>query len=163
MGIAGAVLIPVGVGALTAVWGIVSQRTIARRRATFDYIASGERDREVIEARRKFIELTKAPGGLAPWAAEDKEKTPEAQSVRIVLNEFELIAIGIQRGIVDAELYRRWYESGVIRHWNHAEPFVKALRARTGNQAVFHEFEELAKWFRGEKNPRRRWWVGRFF
>ena len=49
MGIAGAVLIPVGVGALTAVWGIVSQRIIARRRATFDYIASGERDREIID------------------------------------------------------------------------------------------------------------------
>ena len=159
----GAVLISGGVGAVVAVWGLLSQRSIARRRTTFDHIAASERDGYMIKARQKFIELAKAPDGLAKWAAEDKEQTEEVQCIKIVLNELELVAIGIQRGIIDAELYKRWFKSGVIHHWRHAEPFVSVLRNRTGNHAFFHEFQEMARWFQDDKMPHRRWWIGRFF
>lgn len=158
MDIVGAVLLS-GAGAATvAVWGIFTQRAIARRRTTFDHIAASDQDGDVIKARNKFIELAKAPGGLAPWADENKEQTDEVQSIKLVLNDFELISIGIQRGIIDAKLYQRWFKSGVIRHWKYAEPFVSALRTRTGNDSLFHEFQEMARWFGDNKMPRRRWW-----
>ena len=163
MDIVGAVLVSGGVGAGVAIWGLLSQRAITRRKTTFDHIAASDRDGDVIGARNKFIELAKKQGGLAPWADESKEQTDEVQSIKLVLNEFELVAIGIQRGIVDAELYKRWFRSGVIRHWQHAEPFVSVLRARTGNPALFHEFQEMARWFQDDKMPHRRWWIGRFF
>ena len=60
--------------AAVAIWGILSQRTIACRRATIDYLAKIEGDEDHINARREFIALAKAPGGLAPWADEDKKK-----------------------------------------------------------------------------------------
>ena len=147
------------VAALIAIWGVVTQRSVARRRATLDLISALERDRDVIEARRKFIALAKAPGGLAPYADADKEPTHEAQSIRLILNEFELIAIGIQRGIVDYELYKRWNRSGAIMVWNYAAPFVMTLRARTSNDAIYHEFQEMVRWLKGEIMPKR----GRFF
>ncbi|HEY8581043.1 MAG TPA: DUF4760 domain-containing protein [Beijerinckiaceae bacterium] len=156
-----ATLVIGAVAALIAVWGVLTQRAIARRRATFDHIAKTEADADVIKARRKFIELAKANGGLARWAEEEHERSEEVQSIKLILNDFELIAIGIQRGIIDMEFYKRWYKSGVVRHWSHAHPFVAALRSRTRNNMLFHEFEQLAGWFDDNKAPPRkfRFWT----
>lgn len=151
-----AVLIVGFVAAAVALWGIFSQRALARRKATLDVILRSEADGDLIAARKFFIQLAKAPGGLATWADVSNENTDEAQAIRLVLNEFELISIGIQRGIIDYELYRRWYRSGVIRHWSHAAPFVTALRARTGNDALYREFEEMCRWMNENRMPRRR-------
>jgi Domain of unknown function (DUF4760) len=156
---AGAFLFVGILAALIAVWGVTTQRAIARRRATLDYISKGLGDRDLIEAHQKFIELAKEPGGLAPWAEEDKEKTDEAQKIRTVLNEFELIAIGVQLGIIDFELYVRWFRSGVIRYWRHAAPYVFSLRSRLENDAMYHEYEEMVRWLRDNRMPRR----GRLF
>jgi hypothetical protein len=148
------------VASVIAIWGVASQRAIARRRATFDHITKTEADSDVIEARRKFIELAKHPDGLTKWAAEEHEKSTEVQKIKIVLNDFELIAIGIQRGIIDAEFYKRWHRSGVLNHWKYASPFVAALRARTGNDMLFYEFEQMAGWFNENKPPKRSIWSG---
>jgi hypothetical protein len=45
--------------AAIAIWGIITQRAIARRRAKFDHIARTEADKDHIEARKKFKELAK--------------------------------------------------------------------------------------------------------
>ena len=145
------------VAALIAIAGVLTQRAIARRRATFDHIAKTEADADVIKARRTFIQLAKANGGLAKWAAEEHERSEEVQNIKLILNDFELIAIGIQRGIIDLEFYKRWYKSGVTRHWSHAYPFVAALRNRTGNNMLFHEFEQLAGWLNDNKAPPRKY------
>jgi hypothetical protein len=71
---AGAFLFIGIVAAIIAVWGVTTQRAIARRRATLDYISKGLGDRALLEAHRKFIELAKDPAGLAPWAAEERRK-----------------------------------------------------------------------------------------
>ena len=140
-----------GAGALIAVWGVITQRVIARRRATLDFLSNSEADGDLIDARQKFIELAKAPGGLAPWADPDKEKSDETQHIRTVLNEYELIAIGIQHGIVDFAIYKKWHASGVLKYWEYAHPFIAQLRSRTQNKTLFHEFEQMVKWL--EKKP----------
>jgi hypothetical protein len=147
--------------ALVAIWGVVTQRAIARRRATLDCITKAEADTDIIGARRKFIELAICnDGGLAKFAEQNCEATEEAQKIRLVLNEFELMAIGIQRGIIDFELYKRWNKSSVLKYWKHAQPFVTRLRARTDNSAYFHEFEQMAGWLRDDKMPARgRFWA----
>jgi hypothetical protein len=38
----------------------------------------------MIAARRKFVELAKANGGLSRWADADHEKTEEVQAIKIV-------------------------------------------------------------------------------
>jgi Domain of unknown function (DUF4760) len=159
----GAFLLVGSLGAIVSVWGVTTQRAIARRRATLDHIAHSERDGDVIAARKKFIAAAKNPGGLALWADEDKEQTEEAQAIKSVLNEFELIAIGIQRGIIDYELYRRWNKSSVVRYWSNSAPFIFSLRSRLKNDAIYHEFEEMARWMKGEAMPRRNRWIGSWF
>ena len=150
----GAVLFTGLLAATIALWGIFSQRAITRRRATFDHIVRMEADKNFVDARRKFIELSKTPDGLAPWATADKESTLEAQNIRLVMNEFEIVAIGIERGILDFTTYERWFKATIIRFWKHGAPFAHALRLRTGHKNLFHEFEILNGWMEGnEKLP----------
>lgn len=160
----GGVVLFVGIcGAFIAAWGVISNRAIARRKATLDLITSQERDGDIIKARNVFIDLAKKNGGLAPYAELDREADEATQSIRTVLNEFELISIGIQRGILDFELYRRWHRSGVVKYWEYAAPFVHQLRQRTNNRALFYEFEELARWMRDETMPKRGRFIGKWF
>ena len=80
-----------------------------------------------------------------------------------VLNEFELMSIGIQRGILDYKIYPLWCRTATVHYWNHGHPFVAAIRNRIGNDALFHEFEEMVKWMKDTKMPKRTWWWGMFF
>ena len=141
------------IAAIVALWGLQYQRASARRRNTFEHIVRMEADQAFIDARRKFIELSKTPAGLAAWAGEDKEGTYEAQSIRLVLNQFEIVSIGIELGILDFETFKRWFHTTVIRFWAHSEGYIKALRARTNHPVLFHEFESLANWMRAGKVP----------
>lgn len=82
----------------------------------------------------------------------------------MVLNEYELVAIGIQRGTFDDQTYRRWQKSVVIKNWALAAPYVLAVRMRTGNDAIFHEFEQMARWYKGGPHlPKRRFFWRKFF
>lgn len=146
---------------IIAVWGVVSSRAIARRQTTLSHLATLEADGSLQNARQKFNELVREKGNLAEFAAKEWEGTLEQQSIATVLNEFELISIGIQRGIIEPELYRRWNHSNVAFFWKNAQPFVVALRARVDRPTLFHEFEEMARWMSQNRIPRRRfWWAG---
>lgn len=151
-----------GVTAIIAIWGVVTQRQIARRRATLDHMSRSESDVALIAAKKKFHELARYSGGLAQWADEDKVKSEEAQKVLFVLDHCELISIGIQRGILDYKIYRMCSRSAIIRVWDDAHPFITTLRNRVQNQVLFHEFEKMANWLK-TKMPYRILWRGLFF
>ncbi|RRN64679.1 DUF4760 domain-containing protein [Caulobacter sp. 602-1] len=141
-----------------AVWGVVSSRAISRRQATLDHLARLEADGTVQKNRQEFNRLVKEKGDLAEFAAKDKEGTPEQQAILSVLNDFELISIGIQRGIIEPALYKRWQHSNVAQTWKNSQQFVVALRARVDRPTLYHEFEEMARWMSQNKIPRRRFW-----
>ena len=157
MGEVGAIFSSAALAAVIAVWGVISQRSITRRQQTMQHMTKVDSDKDMIAARKQFIDLAKKPGGLSPWAEPEQENTEEAQSIRLILNDYELTAVGIQYGIIDLGFYKRYNRSTVIRYWNHAAPYVYALRARLGSNSVYHEFEELARWLQDGKirMPRR--------
>jgi hypothetical protein len=142
-----------------ALWGVFSHRAIKRCETTFTHIARLEADPDVVRNHRKFRELAKSEGGLEKWAAVDHEQSEEAQIIFTVLNEFELISIGIQRGIIDYELFARWFRTGTINKWNDASPFIMILRKRAGPN-LYHEFEQMVGWFNENGPPRRTRWLG---
>lgn len=148
--------------AAIAIWGILSQRAIASRQNTLEFIRNSESDQVNVKAREIFnLEANK--DGLEKWAADSQASSEQTKAIRIVLNEHELIAIAIQRGILDDKTYRRYFKSGVIKTWEHARPYILARRTRTGNDALFHEFEELAKWYQGGKRMPKRHFIWRNF
>ena len=152
----GAVFVTGAIASLIAIWGVLSQRAITRRQATLDHITHLESDRDIIDARKRFVELAKENGGLAKWAESDQEQTTEALAIGRILNSYELISIGIQRGIIDFELFKRWHKTSAIKYWERGAPFVMRIRERLNNDMFFHEFEEMVGWFKGEKKPPKR-------
>jgi len=159
-----AILLTATVAASIAVWGILSQRAITARQVTLNFIRESEADNDIISARQLFNDLAMDGDGLGKWARDEHAKSKEAQAIRLILNEQELIAIAIQRGILDDTTYRRFFKSGVIKTWKYAAPYVLARRTRTGNVSLYHEFEELARYYRGQPPlPQRRFFWGKYF
>jgi Domain of unknown function (DUF4760) len=158
-----AVLLTGLLATLVAVWGVISQRQITRRKTTLELIARNEADHDLLTARGTFIRLAKASGGLAKWAEAKNINSTEAQAIRLFLNQFELTSIGIQKGVLDGPFWSFWYKSGTVLTWSYAEPFIKVLRVQVKNDMIYHEFEELAKALKGDTMPKRNWWLGRFF
>jgi Domain of unknown function (DUF4760) len=148
---------------IIAIWGVFSQRLIASRKATIELIARNEADADLIEAHKDFVKISLASGGTAKWADAAHDGKPQRQTIKTVCNQFELISIGIQRGVIDGKTWRLWHKTGTIQAWDHAKPFVFALRSRLNNQMIYHEFEELAKLLVENKNPKRNWWLGKVF
>ena len=152
----GAIIGAAVIAAIVAAWGVFSQRAIARRTLTLNHMSQIDSDRDYINARKLFIKEAGRRGGLSRWAAPGKEYSKECQAIRLVLNEFELISIGIQFGVIDYEFYRRYYKGTVIKYWYAAAPFVYSVRHQIGSKAVYHEFEEMYRWFEDDRLPKRK-------
>jgi Domain of unknown function (DUF4760) len=158
-----ALVLGAALAAIIAVWGILSQRAIAARQTTLEYIRASESDLTTVKAREAFNALSKAMDGLGKWAADEHANSEETKAIRLILNEQELIAIAIQRGILDDTTYRRYFKSGVIRTWDAAAPYIMARRNHAHNTALYHEFEQLAAWYKGNAKPRYRFFFLRRF
>lgn len=141
-------------GAL-AIWGIITQRVVSRRAATLEFLSRMDSDNDLITARSAFVKASRQPGGLAVLADLDKRDEEDARAVRLVLNENERIAIGIQFGILDREFVCRHGRGTLLRDWSLAAPFVYKLRQEYQNPALFHEFEDLARALSDKPMPSR--------
>jgi Domain of unknown function (DUF4760) len=169
---AGAALWVGWLAAVIALWGVISQRAITRRQLTIQLMAQAEADRDLIAARTRFTRITQNPAYLVGLAEAEKpaegsgdkseapktlERDEDAQAIRLIFNHYELVAIGIQRGIIDFELYKRFTESIVLRDWERAAPLIYQLRRTYSQPTMYHEVEELVRWFKGDNGlPRRR-------
>ncbi len=158
-----AILVSALLAAFVAVWAIFSQRAITSRQTTLEFIRASEADRNNVEARQLFNKLAKDEDGLGKWARDEFSPSEEARAIRHVLNEQELIAIAIQRGILDDTTYRRFFRTGVIKTWQNAAPYILGRRKKTGNSAIYHELEELARWYGGAPNMPHRRFIWRKF
>lgn len=158
-----AILVTALVAALIAIWGIITQRTVARRLATIERIAELEADRDMIKAREKFNEIS-APGGKLAhsWKPEDLS-AEELDAIRLVLNDFELTAIGIQHGILDFNIVKQFQKGTMLRDWARAAAFVKSLRTELNRPLIYYELETLVDWFEKDRRPKRRMWMKLWF
>ncbi len=239
---AGATITIGAFAAMVAIWAIVSNRSISRRQSTVDTILKIEHDEDVIQARRKFIELANGNGGLARFAhaapfseAENQafeeliaaylqeelkdelkaenfaqkliEELPDDENtdamnafaekllasmnvkispgivarvakkvadrrneaegwknsrdaIRRVLNEFEIIAIGIHRGALDYTIYEHWSKTMIKNYFAKGLPYIAEIRAQQGVQTYYQEFEALAREMSGSQVvKRKRWWA----
>lgn len=158
-----AILLTAAVTAVLAVWAIITQRIVSRRIATLEYIARVESDEDLINARNKFIEMTNDDGRLLKYADPAKYVTDEAHAIRLVLNEREQLAIGIQFGVLDKAYIRRYSRGTLIRDFRLAAPFIYKIRSHAKNPAIYHEFEDLVRSLADKKMPSRWHWTRLWF
>jgi hypothetical protein len=155
---AGAGLIAAAAAAIIAMWGIESQRRIARRQKTVEHISHVDRDHDMIKARLEFIALAQSKDKMVEYGKlqdpnEEQQKT--LTNIRLVLNDFELISVSIQQGVMDNTLYHQFHRGTVIEYWKSARPFVDAVREQYNNSKLFYEFEMLSKEYENNPLPKR--------
>jgi len=155
------------IAATIAIWGVISQRALTRRRATMDLIFGILNDHDYIKARKRFISLSKQTGGLLQYAQIDPPKIDDEpdedgkSSIDLILNNYELLAIGIQRGILDFRIIKLYMRAIVLAHWKVAASYVTELREVRENQRYYVEFETLKNWM-DDNNPQKpngRFWA----
>jgi hypothetical protein len=94
------------------------------------------------ENRLKFVNLRDHKDGLKRHSLENSD---DALCIRSVLNQYELIALGIHSEILDNDMFRKYYRGTVLRDWTACLEFITAERSE--NQRYWSELEALAKQF----------------
>lgn len=163
-----AIFVTAAFATAVAIWGIVTTRVVARRAATLEHFRRIASDKDMIEARKTFIEATVEPAGLAPYACASALNPANANAdkidkIRTVLNDYEMLAVGVQFGAFDLSIIERYYRSTIVRDWGHSAPFIYKLRADLKNDSLYHEFEQLTRWLQGSQMPSRNRWLRLWF
>lgn len=65
--------------------------------------------------------------------------------IRAVLNDYELVAIGVRVGILDEEMCLRYMRGLTLKDWHSASQIIKSLRRKYNNTALLAEFDALAQ------------------
>ena len=143
------------VAATISVISILSNKKVARQRATLDLIERSESTEYYQALYAAFTQVRKDPAGLMQLAEiTNPHLMEQRQKVLNFLNHYELMAIGIKMGILDEEVYKTFMRSTVVRDWEVSKAFISHIRSPTpdsgsevGAGGAFSDFQELAeKW-----------------
>ena len=143
-------ILAVGVG------GWFGQRTIARARATVDFISRNEvGSAKWQEEVRRFAEITNDKNHPRPLIAlVDPQTDAEYQDrllVSALLNHFEMVAVAIKSGAFSGKIYKRWRRTPYVDAWEKAEPYISARRAAKKQPTAYEHFQKLAKKWTSKK------------
>lgn len=141
----GAILIGACITLSMAKATIRENRNVAKRKATLDHILMREWDKEYLEYYDKFKEIREHPTkGLLYYAENANEE--KTKYIKRILNDYELIAVGIKNNILDEDLYKSWERGVFLHNYNKAKPYIDTRRKKLGTQ-VYKECVDLAnKW-----------------
>ena len=114
--------------AIIAFVAMLNARRVAREKATLDLIEkveSGDHYRNIVQV---FSEL-KLGGGFAHLSnpVTDADRRTR-RCVNDYLNHYELVSIGILKGMLEEGVYRAWMRGPFVRDWNAAADFIQRER-----------------------------------
>ena len=101
-------------------------------------------DKEYQDYRQQFIKMRDGDGNaLIALAAEKSQGSEEAMAVRTIMNDYELIATGIKRKIVDEQFHRDFYETTTVLDYQKMLPYILEVRRVYNNRKLYIEFEKM--------------------
>lgn len=165
------------IGLLAALYTVRTQRLINRRRATVDMIMNKNWDsdyintstifydamkdqKKLIEIYDRFVEVRdlKTTGKWddlpEPDRASYESATKTVTAIKSILNDRELVAIGIREGTYDEVIYRRWWYSTFMLEWRLSSSLISRMRTDPalsgGSQYAYRDMEALARRWEAE-------------
>ncbi|MFM9977600.1 MAG: DUF4760 domain-containing protein [Sphingomonadaceae bacterium] len=130
---------------------LVNARTIARNKATLDLIEKKESTEYYRAVNERFSKLRLRKGFVHLNAPRTKLDKADRQAVIDYLNHYELIAMGIERRILDGGFYKAWMIGPFVRDWNAASPWIQNERWRDDGKGdweyratIFGSFQKIA-------------------
>lgn len=145
-------LLPPAVVILAALGGALWQRKIARQTLTFNIIERQLWDEDYIRNRRAFILIREntSSAGLAALVSPAQAGTEEAGTVRLILNNYEIISIGIRDGVLDGGMYDKFFRTTLLKDFESMRPFIEASQ-----KDVPRAYVEYAKLYDDWKSTKR--------
>lgn len=144
------------VSALTFIVGVVSliiNSKHSKQRATVDLIIRQRDDSEYLPSVRTIMELHKKNRCATEFPELMTPGSPEGEALKKVLNEQELIAVGIREKAFNEEIYKQMQYTGIVNLWNATEKMVYFIRKQRQSKTIYRDFERLAK--KWKANPLR--------
>ena len=151
-------LISIGV----AIWGYFLVRAATMRRATLDLIEQSESSEYYRQNIELFSELVTKGHDVLLGTLSMRADRRVRDRVLAHLNHFELIAIGIEKNILDKKFYEDWMKSGYLDAWAKASDFIQQARYIGGRRnknstskyvsVYFKRFENRATIWGANKN-----------
>lgn len=137
--------------ALVAIWGVVNQWGISRRQLTVQFMRELETDHDYIGALSVFNAAARERDGLVKFAkappedlADRKAFEEDAQAVWLVLNQDELIAIGIKNSILDYRVVCMLARNAIQQRYNHSKHLIDQMRTNLPLPTMYLELQRLA-------------------
>jgi hypothetical protein len=136
---------------------MILNRKSSKEKATIDIIHTTAWDHDFISTRNVFKGLRESNDGLVSCAGQ-KDSENFAHVLKM-LNHYELIAVGIDAGILSDKIYGKYYRTRFVCDWFAAKSFIEELRRHSRNNnktklgaVIYVEFERLAtRWAKKHK------------
>lgn len=132
-------------------------RRMNRRRATLDMVLKTFMDdagRERYAKFKKLMERHKDRSDeldILKLASPDSPITEERETLRSQINEYELIALGIRRGLFDEKIYKLWFQNQFVRDYESLKEFIAVVREK--RPSVFCEYVWLYTRWKAAPHP----------
>nr|WP_298891755.1 DUF4760 domain-containing protein [uncultured Acinetobacter sp.] len=151
---------------------ISSSRITARERATLDTILDDNKDESLNHSKQVILIFNEDPkkyyaakgdsesqrdtlaqlmsidSGTKNKIGENEKLTNGEAEIRAhmltVLNRYEFYAIGLNKNLLDEEMFKRMYCSTMLKFWGICNPAVSQLRETVKKDTLFKEYETLA-------------------
>ena len=140
----------------TAIYARHHHASISAKRATVDFMVSQEANLPPTAARRVFGQsgskgfqhLKALPDAVGAGSASD-EQWSEYASINMYLNHCELVAVAIDSGALDEELYNKANQSLCVQAWDRSKEYIQHPPAAKSQPTMFEHFEIPAKRWTG--------------
>jgi Domain of unknown function (DUF4760) len=149
----GGVLVSVLAAGIFVRLQIHANRRISRERATLDLLLKREWDADYLKHKAIFNTLRDAEGGLAKWICEEHKNTDQANTIRYIFNDYELICLAIKRSIIDEDVYKDWFKGSMLRDFRSSKSAIYDIRSLINSNDLYIQWENLATKWIGASNP----------
>lgn len=133
-----------------AVFGARWQRKIARETLTFNTIEHQLWDKDYIDARKLFIKArdTMTPVELTELSKQASVTNENAAAVRAILNNYEVMSLGMLTGVLDEKLYKKYFRGTFLADYEGAKFFIQGVQAK--NPKAYKEYGTLYERWRSD-------------
>jgi hypothetical protein len=138
-------IIAVGAGVI-AIWAILAQQAIARRRASIDFLIKTELDPQLLKAWDDFkASLDKLKQAGASRMMSDENYKADSRALETYLGIHEMIAIGINNKIFDENIFFEYWRYAMSSYIDKSDDFIREFRTKREAPRIFEHTIALNK------------------
>lgn len=137
--------------AIMAVFAILHNGIMARKRTTIDVLLQENQDQQLIDAKFTVFNLANDPKNsfVQIYFKEKEEQTDTYKKITMLLNRYGFIAQSIRNKAFEEKIYKQMQYTNITRMWERVCPLIYEIRQQQNSQTFYQEFEWLAKrWMR---------------